>query len=88
MDGLTILNNMPTIQNSTDLLNFIISQANSGHKDWFGFQEQKIAGINTAYAMAINHGDKMTPDEIVEYVLKLNNSIFHKIIIGEKNGYR
>ena len=83
MDGQLILNNMPTIQNSTDLLNFIISQANSGQKNWFGFQEQKIAGINTAYEMAVNHADKMTPDEIVEYVLRLNNAIFQKIIKGE-----
>ena len=74
---------MTTIQNSTDLLNFIITQANSGHKNWFGFQEQKIAGINTAYAMAINHADKLTPDEIVEYVLRLNNLIFQKIIKGD-----
>jgi hypothetical protein len=74
---------MPTIQNSTDLLNFLINQANSGQKNWFGFQEQKIAGINTAYEMAINHADKMTPDEIVDYVLRLNNAIFQKIIKGE-----
>jgi hypothetical protein len=74
---------MPTIQNSTDLLNFLITQANSGQKNWFGFQEQKIAGINTAYEMAINHADKMTPDEIVDYVLRLNNAIFQKIIKGE-----
>jgi|TARA_R110000822_G_scaffold52456_5_gene135847 hypothetical protein len=74
---------MTTIQNSTDLINFIITQANSGQKNWFGFQEQKIAGINTAYAMAINHADKMTPDEIVDYVLRLNNLIFQKIIKGD-----
>jgi hypothetical protein len=74
---------MTTIQNSTDLINFIITQANSGQKNWFGFQEQKIAGINTAYEMAINHADKMTPDEIVDYVLRLNNLIFQKIIKGD-----
>lgn len=74
---------MTTIKNNTDLLNFIITQANSGQKNWFGFPEQKIAGINTAYAMAINHADKMTPDEIVEYVLRLNNLIFLKIIKGD-----
>jgi hypothetical protein len=71
---------MTTIQNSTDLLNFIISQANSGQKNWFGFQEQKIAGINTAYAMAINHADKMSPEEIVNYVISLNNTIYQKIL--------
>ena len=74
---------MTTIKNNTDLLDFIITQANSGQKNWFGFQEQKIAGINTAYAMAINHADKMTPDEIVDYVLRLNNLIFQKIIKGD-----
>jgi len=80
MDGLLTHNNMTTIQNSTDLLNFIISQANSGQKNWFGFQEQKIAGINTAYAMAINHADKMSPEEIVNYVISLNNTIYQKIL--------
>ena len=74
---------MTTQNASQDLLNFLITQANSGHKDWFGFPEQKIAGINTAYAMAISHADKMTPDEIVDYVLRLNNAIFQKIIKGK-----
>jgi methyl coenzyme M reductase alpha subunit len=83
MDGLLTHNNMTTIQNSTDLLNFIITQASSGQKNWFGFQEQKIAGINTAYAMAINHANEMTPDEIVEYVVSLNNAIYQKIIKGD-----
>jgi hypothetical protein len=73
---------MTTIQNSTDLLNFLITQANSGQKNWFGFQEQKIAGINTAYEMAINHADKMTPEQIVQFVLDLNSAIYNKILKG------
>lgn len=71
------------IKSNSDLLNFIISQSNSGVKNWFGFTQQKIAGINTAYEMAVLHADKMTPDEIVNYVTELNNKIFNKIIKGE-----
>jgi hypothetical protein len=74
------------IKSNNDLLAFIISQSNSGDRNWFGFAQQKIAGINTAYEMAVLHGDKMTPDEIVNYVLDLNNKIFNKIIKGEQIG--
>jgi len=71
------------IQSSNDLLGFLISQSNSGVKNWFGFQQQRIAGINTAYQIAAIHADKLTPEEIVEYVTRLNNAIYHKMI---KNG--
>jgi hypothetical protein len=72
-----------TIQNnSQDLLNYLLSQANSGAKDWFGFRQQKIAGINLAYRIAEVHADKLSPEEIVEYVNKLNNTIFTKLIKG------
>lgn len=68
------------IQSNNDLLSYLISQANSGTKNWFGFQQQKIAGIDAAYKIAANHADKMTPEEIAEYVLKLNNCIYDKFI--------
>lgn len=71
------------IQSNNDLLSFLISQANSGTKNWFGFHEQRIAGINIAYEIAKNHADKMTPDEIVDYVISLNNKIYFKMIKGE-----
>lgn len=71
------------IKNTNDLLAFVISQASSGQKDWFGFKQQRILGINIAYEMAVQHGDKMTPDEIVEYVIKLNNAIYARLIKGE-----
>ena len=72
-----------TIQNnSSDLIQFLIHQANSGSKDWFGFKQQKIAGIDVAYKIAINHADKMSPDEVADYVVKLNNSIFSKLLKG------
>jgi hypothetical protein len=71
------------IQSSNDLLGFLISQSNSGVKNWFGFQQQRIAGINTAYEIAKYHADKLSPEEVVDYVVKLNNAIYQKMI---KNG--
>lgn len=72
-----------TIQNNSEaLLNYIISQANTEKKDWFGFKQQKITGINLAYKIAEAHADKLTPDEVVEYVRQLNDCIFHKLIKG------
>jgi hypothetical protein len=71
------------IQSSNDLLGFLISQSNSGVKNWFGFQQQRIAGINTAYEIAKLHADKLSPEEVVDYVVKLNNAIYQKMI---KNG--
>ena len=68
------------IQSNNDLLSYLISQANSGTKNWFGFQQQKIAGIDVAYKIAANHADKMTPEEVAEYVLRLNNCIYDKFI--------
>lgn len=71
------------IQSNNDLLGFLISQSNSGVKNWFGFQQQRIAGINTAYEIAKIHADKLSPEEVVDYVIKLNNAIYQKMI---KNG--
>lgn len=72
-----------TIQNSQDLLSYLITQSNSGAKNWFGFHQQRIAGINIAYQIAANHADKMEPEEIVDFVTRLNNSIYTKLIKGE-----
>jgi hypothetical protein len=73
-----------TIQNnSQDLINYLVSQANSGAKNWFGFQQQRIAGINVAYEIAKNHADKMTPEQCADYALKLNNAIYNKLVKGE-----
>jgi len=70
--------------NSEALLAYLVMQANTGAKNWFGFQQQRIAGITLAYRMAERHADKMTPDEITEYVVKLNNSIYRNIITEKK----
>jgi hypothetical protein len=75
---------MTTIQNNSDhLLNFLISQANSGAKNWFGFHQQRIAGINIAYQIAINHADKLSPEECADYANRLNQAIYAKLIRGE-----
>ena len=76
-----------TIQNSNELLNYLLSQSNSGIKNWFGFAQQRITGINLAHEIAANHANTMTPDEITDYVIKLNNSIYHKMIKGDGNGH-
>jgi len=79
---------MTTIQNNNDLLSYLISQAGSGNKNWFGYSQQRLTGIDVAYKIAINHADTMTPEEVVEYVIKLNNTIHSKIIKGENEQSR
>lgn len=74
---------MTQIANSQDLLSYIVTLANSGNKNWFGFSQQRIAGIHLAYEIAKIHADKMSPEEVVEYVIKLNNAIFQKLLKGE-----
>lgn len=66
--------------NSNALLNFLIGRAASGEKNWFGFLEQRIAGVDLVYRIAVNHADKMSPEDVVEYVLKLNDQIYQKML--------
>ena len=68
------------IKDSNDLLGYLEAQAATGDKQWFGFLQQKIIAITLAHQIAANHADKMTPDQIVEYVIELNNQIFQKVI--------
>jgi hypothetical protein len=71
------------IKSQNDLLGFLISQAGSGQKNWFGFAEQRLTGINLAHEIAARHADKMTPTQVVEYVVALNNCIYTKLIKAE-----
>ena len=68
-----------TIQNTNDLLGFLVTQAEL-RKDWFGFTQQKMTAINLAHEIAKNHADKMTAEEIVNYALELNEIIYQKIV--------
>lgn len=76
---------MTTIQNSSDLLKYLVEQSVSTNKNWYSFSVQRIIGIYACYEIARLHADKMTPDEITSYVVELNNSIF-KQLVDKKNG--
>lgn len=73
---------MTQIQNTDDLLSYIVSQSNTNQKNWWGFPQQRITGIFLAHQIAIAHADKLSPEEAVDYALQLNNAIYNKIIKG------
>lgn len=68
-----------TIQNTADLLSFLVNQAET-RKDWFGFTQQKMTAVSLAHKIAARHADKMTPEEVVEYAKELNELLFHRLI--------
>lgn len=68
---------------SPDLLNFLLAQA-SERKDWFSFSTQRITSIALAHEIAAQHADKLTPSEIVDYAVQLNQQIYDKIIQNRK----
>lgn len=74
---------MTTIQNSSDLLSYIVTLSNSGQKNWFGFTQQRITGIHLCHEIAKRHADTMAPEEVVDYVIRLNNAIYQKLLKGE-----
>lgn len=73
---------MTTLNASEALLTYLVGQSTTNHKNWFGFQQQRIAGVDLAYRLAVAHADTMTPDEVVDYVVLLNNAIYNKMIKG------
>lgn len=73
---------MTTQNNSEALFNYLVTQANSGQKNWFGFPQQRLAGIHLCYEIAKVHADKMSPEEITDFVTRLNDSIYSRIIKG------
>lgn len=70
---------MSTIQNTTDLLNYLINQAEI-RKDWFGFVQQRMTAVTLAHQIAVQHADKMNPQEIVDFSVKINECIYKTII--------
>lgn len=68
---------------SEALLNYLVTQASSGAKNWFGFHQQRLAGIHIAYEIAKAHADKLTPQEVADYAFNLNNAIYNKLVKGE-----
>lgn len=67
------------VKDSNDLLNFLVAQAGAS-KNWFGFPQQKMTAIVLAHEIASKHADKMTPTEVVDYVIELNNLLYLKMI--------
>ena len=67
------------IQNTNDLLGFLVQQS-EGRKDWFGFTQQRLTAVSLAHEIAKRHADKMTPKEVVQYAIELNEVIYHNII--------
>lgn len=68
-----------TIQNTADLLSFLVNQSET-RKDWFGFTQQKMTAVSLAHEIAARHADKMTPTEVVEYAKEVNEILFHRLI--------
>jgi hypothetical protein len=68
------------ITNNNDLLGYLLEQSLATPKNWFGFPQQRLTAISLAHAIAANHADKMSPQEIVQYVTELNNEIYNNII--------
>lgn len=76
---------MNSIKNNTDLLAYLIERASSGESRWFGFEQQKIAGIQLAYDLAKAYANEMTPEQVVDYVIKLNGQIYTKLLTGKNH---
>jgi hypothetical protein len=70
---------MTTIKDNTDLLSFLVGQADSS-KNWFGFTQQRITAIALAHDIARHHADKIPPEKAVDYAIALNQAIYDKII--------
>lgn len=70
---------MTTIQNNNDLLGYLINQAEN-RKDWFGFPQQRLTAVSLAHDIAKHHANTMTPEEVVDYAVEVNEAIYHKII--------
>jgi hypothetical protein len=70
---------MTTIQNTNDLLGFLINQAES-RKDWFGFTQQRLTAVSLAHDIAKNHANTMSPEEVVDFAVRVNDAIYQNII--------
>jgi hypothetical protein len=72
------------VKSENDLLNYLHDRMSSGDKNWFGFPEQRLTGVALAHEIAARHADKFTPEQVVDYVVKLNNAIYTNMMRGNK----
>jgi hypothetical protein len=70
---------MTAIQNTNDLLGFLINQAES-RKDWFGFTQQRLTAVSLAHDIAKIHANTMSPEEVVDFAVRVNDAIYQNII--------
>ena len=70
---------------SDDLLAYLVTQAQTGSKNWFGYPQQRLINISLCHKISENHAPDMTPDEVVNYVIRLNDLIFKKIVTNGKD---
>ena len=70
---------------SDDLLAYLVTQAQTGSKNWFGYPQQRLINISLCHKIAESHAPDMTPDEVVNYVIRLNDLIFKKIVTNGKD---
>jgi hypothetical protein len=70
------------IKSNDDLLNYLTERFEAGEKQWFGRMQQRLTGVKLAHEIAARHADTMTPEQVAQYVVDLNNQIFKKIVIG------
>ena len=71
------------IKDTNDLLAFLVAQSET-RKDWFGFSQQRLTAVNLAHEIAKRHANTMTPNEIVDFVLELNQAIYNKVIVKSR----
>ncbi len=70
-----------TIQNnSEELLAYLVNLHDSGSKNWFGYKQQRIAGIYLAYEIAKRHAPNMSPEECADYASRLGNAVYEKLV--------
>lgn len=72
------------VKSQNDLLSYLFDRMASGDKNWFGFAEQRLTGVALAHEIAARHADKFTPEQVVEYVVKLNNAIYLNMMRNRK----
>lgn len=80
-----LVQSVETKQTNKELIKYLLAQSVET-KRWFGFVQQKITGVNLAHEIAAAHADKMTPEQVTDYVIRLNNLIYQKIIRSDSNG--
>lgn len=68
------------IKSSNDLLAFLDRHKDTDPNRWFSYAQQRMTGVALAHAIAARHADKFAPEQIVDYVVKLNNAIYNKMI--------